>query len=111
MGILDDPELDFAMRKDEGGTVPTSPVKAAGRSENVKGTDRPLPESRWNFAVKLFLVRDLFTITRAVFPPEVFADVAESVLRYLNANEEFLVGDVQCTDEVRGCDMQAVRGR
>ncbi|TBU29934.1 hypothetical protein BD311DRAFT_864373 [Dichomitus squalens] len=101
VGILDDPKLDFTLNRDDDHDVPASPVKQAGVPENVKGTDRPLPESRWNFAVKLFLVRDLFTITCAIFPPEVFSDLAESVLRYLNANEEFLVGDVQCSDEVR----------
>ena len=89
------------MRKEElGDIIPTSPVKPASRGK-TRGADEPLHESRWNYAVKLFLVRDLFTITRAVFPPEIFAELAEDVLRYLNANEESLVGDVQCSDEVR----------
>ncbi|KAI0754869.1 hypothetical protein C8Q80DRAFT_1141532 [Daedaleopsis nitida] len=101
INILDDPELDFTMRREElGDEIPTSPVKPTG-SNKARGPDEPLPESRWNYAVKLFLVRDLFTITRAVFPPDIFAEVAESVLRYLNVNEENLVGDVQCSDEVR----------
>ncbi|KAI1790163.1 hypothetical protein LXA43DRAFT_523662 [Ganoderma leucocontextum] len=102
LDILDDPGLDFTMRKEElGDGAPTSPIKRSGVQDNVKGTDQPLPESRWNYAVKLFLVRDLFTITRAVFPPETFAELAEALLRYLNANEKYVVGNVQCSDEVR----------
>ena len=103
INILDDSKLDFTMRREEvGDQIPTSPVKpTSSRGKGMKGTEEPLPESRWNYAVKLFLVRDLFTITRAVFPPEIFADLAEAVLRYLNEHEEDLVGDVQCSDEVR----------
>lgn len=89
------------MRKEElGDEIPTSPVKPTS-VRGKKSADEPLHESRWNYAVKLFLVRDLFTITRAVFPPDIFAELAEAVLRYLNAQEESLVGDVQCSDEVR----------
>ncbi|KAI0349585.1 hypothetical protein OH77DRAFT_1440337 [Trametes cingulata] len=99
--VLDEDSFDFTMRKEElGEEIPTSPVKPTS-SRKGKASDEPLPESRWNYAVKLFLVRDLFTITRAVFPEDVFAYLAESVLKHLNSNEEALVGDVQCSDEVR----------
>lgn len=100
LGVLDDESLDFTLSKEEIGELPTSPIKPTS-SRSKRGADEPLPESRWNYAVKLFLVRDLFTITRAVFTPEAFAELAESVLRYLNSHEEALVGDVQCADEVR----------
>ncbi|KAI0372272.1 hypothetical protein BV20DRAFT_1120079 [Pilatotrama ljubarskyi] len=99
--VLDEDSFDFTMRKEElGEEIPTSPVKPTSSRRN-KASEEPLPESRWNYAVKLFLVRDLFTITRAVFPEDVFAHLAESVLKHLNSKEEPLVGDVQCTDEVR----------
>ncbi|KAI0667624.1 hypothetical protein C8Q78DRAFT_1051818 [Trametes maxima] len=98
--ILDDENLDFTMCKEDiGEEMPTSPVKTHRARNKTSGT--PLPQSRWNFAVKLFLVRDLFTITRAVFPEDVFAGLAESILKHLNANEEALVGDAQCSDAVR----------
>ncbi|KAI0632226.1 hypothetical protein C8Q77DRAFT_1279320 [Trametes polyzona] len=98
--VLEDDSFDFTMRKDEfSDQVPTSPVKPTNARN--KASDKPLPESRWNYAVKLFLVRDLFTITRAVFPEDVFAGLAESVVKFLNTNEGILLGDVHCTDEVR----------
>ena len=62
---------------------------------------RKLPEDRWNFAIKLYLVRDLFTIARAVFPQEAFADLSETLLRWLNAHEDTVLDGVRCTDEVR----------
>ncbi|OSC97212.1 hypothetical protein PYCCODRAFT_1481453 [Trametes coccinea BRFM310] len=98
--ILDKDNFDFTMRKEElGEEIPTSPVKPGSRRKNM--VDEPLPEHRWNHAVKLFLVRDLFGITRAVFPLDIFAGLAESVLQHLNSNEEDLVGDLRSTDEVR----------
>ncbi|KAI0647951.1 hypothetical protein C8Q79DRAFT_1086869 [Trametes meyenii] len=98
--ILDDENLDFTMcKEDVGEEMPTSPVKAH-RTKN-RTSSAPLPQSRWNFAVKLFLARDLLTITRAVFPEDVFAGLAESVLKHLNTNEVTLLGDLQCSDEVR----------
>ena len=100
VSILDDETLDFTMRKEEVGEILTSPVKLHGQRKK-RGLDEPLPESRCNYAIKIFLVRDLFTITRAVFPAEAFAELAESLLKYLNAHEETLVDDVQCTDAVR----------
>ena len=77
--ILDDENLDFAMRQDDfGGQIPTSPVKQSGARAGISKVSRePLPQSRWNYAVKLFLVRDLFTIASAVFPSAVFGDLAE----------------------------------
>ncbi|KAI0720578.1 hypothetical protein C8T65DRAFT_602463 [Cerioporus squamosus] len=99
LGILEDQTLNFAMRTEEFDEVPTSPIKPTG--PKGKGMDEPLPYSRRNFAVKLFLVRDLFTLTRAVIPSELFSELAESVLRYLNVREERLVGDLHCADQVR----------
>ena len=99
LGILEDPALDFTMRKEEFEQVPTSPVKPVGPTR--KSMYEPLPQYRWNHAVKLFLVRDLFTLTRAVIPSELFAELAESVLRYLNVREDKLVGEEHCTDQVR----------
>ncbi|CDO77824.1 hypothetical protein BN946_scf184689.g2 [Trametes cinnabarina] len=99
--ILEHKEFDFTMHTEElGKEAPTSPVKPTC-SRRSNRADEPLPQHRWNYAVRLFLVRDLFTITRAVFPRDMFAGIAESVLKHLNSNEEDLVGDVQCTDEVR----------
>ena len=100
VSILDDETLDFTMRKEEVGEILTSPVKLHGQRKK-RGLDEPLPGSRCNYAIKIFLVRDLFTITHAVFPREIFAELAESLLQYLNAHEETLVGDVQCADAVR----------
>ncbi|RPD62507.1 hypothetical protein L226DRAFT_504132 [Lentinus tigrinus ALCF2SS1-7] len=98
LGILEDPDLDFILREafDD---VPTSPVKPTG--SKGKGMDEPLPQNRWNYAIKLFLVHDLFMLTRAVIPSELFSELAESVLRYLNVREDRLVGEPQCTDQVR----------
>ncbi|KAI0701421.1 hypothetical protein C8T65DRAFT_697051 [Cerioporus squamosus] len=81
LGILEDQTLNFAMRTEEF----DEPTGSKG-----KGMDEsPLPHSRRNFAVvKLFLVRDLLTLTRAAIPSE----LAESVLRYLHVREERLVG-------------------
>ncbi|KAH9924659.1 uncharacterized protein BXZ73DRAFT_79216 [Epithele typhae] len=95
--ILDDPDLDFIARKDDGDLdLLTSPVKAHGADD----VDL-LPGHRQNYAVKLFLVRDLFTITRAVFPTDVFAELSESMLRHLIVHEEALLGDVESADQVR----------
>ncbi|KAI0335784.1 hypothetical protein GY45DRAFT_702497 [Cubamyces sp. BRFM 1775] len=100
--ILDHDEFDFTLRKEElGDEIPTSPVKSTNSHVRSKTKKEPLPEYRWNFALKLFLVRDLLTITRAVFPEELFAGLAESVLKYLNSHEEELVGELQNADEVR----------
>ncbi|KAI8994258.1 hypothetical protein BD414DRAFT_436966 [Trametes punicea] len=100
--ILDHDGFDFTMRGEEvGDEVPTSPVKETSSRAKANDGGEPLPEHRWNYAVKLFLVRDLFTIARTVFPGDIFVGIAESILKYLNSNEENLVGDMQCTDEVR----------
>ncbi|KAI1794358.1 hypothetical protein LXA43DRAFT_1179542 [Ganoderma leucocontextum] len=102
LDILDDPGLDFTMCKEElGDGAPSSPIKRSGAQDNAKGTDQPLPESQWNFAVKLFLVRDLFTITRAVFPPETFAELAEALLHYLNANKKYVIGNENSLQKAR----------
>ncbi|KAH9851822.1 hypothetical protein C2E23DRAFT_886346 [Lenzites betulinus] len=99
--VLEEDSFNFTLEKEEFADVPTSPVKPTGLHAKNKGTEEPLPPSRWNHAVKLFLERDLFTIARAVFPDDVFAGLAESIVKFLNTHEESLVGDVQCTDEVR----------
>ncbi|KAI0826909.1 hypothetical protein BC628DRAFT_230054 [Trametes gibbosa] len=99
--VLEEDSFNFTLEKEEFGDIPTSPVKPTGSHTRNKGTQEPLPQSRWNHAVKLFLERDLLTIARAVFPEDVFAVLAESIVKFLNTNEESLVGDVQCTDEVR----------
>ena len=97
INILGDPSLDFTVRRDEFADFLTSPVKPAG----TRPKRRKLPEDRWNFAIKLYLVRDLFTIARAVFPQDAFADLSETLLRWLNAHEDTVLDGVRCTDEVR----------
>ncbi|EIW59256.1 uncharacterized protein TRAVEDRAFT_166567 [Trametes versicolor FP-101664 SS1] len=100
--VLEDDSFDFTLSKEDFGEhVPTSPIKPTSTRTKNKAAKKPLPESRWNYAVKLFLVRDLFTIAHAVFPDDVFASLAESIAKFLNTNEALLVGDVQCSDEVR----------
>ncbi|OBZ68972.1 hypothetical protein A0H81_11315 [Grifola frondosa] len=97
MDILKDDQHDFSVRSDPTiFDVPTSPA-----IPHSSKTMKILPECRWGYAIKLLLVRELWSTVKAIFPKDALCEPAEKLVRTLNRWERHLVGDVYSTDEVR----------
>lgn len=99
LDIFQDKELDLSMQPDDiDQFIPTSPIR--GPQEDVAAVKAP-PPSRWNLGLKLYIVRELWTIVKATFPAAALGVAGVELLNFLNDKEEALVGDIDTTDDVR----------
>ncbi|PCH40208.1 hypothetical protein WOLCODRAFT_136726 [Wolfiporia cocos MD-104 SS10] len=97
--LIEDPELELAVELDEPDSIlPTSPAKP--------GSDRvpqmPSTAQRRNMGVKLYLARELWHISRGVFPPPILSKMSVQMLTYLVHEEAVFIGNgkVHVIDEV-----------